>query len=249
MSDDDLDRVIDECSFPLEICSSGNYGSTQRAVKRIKESGQLHRLVVGTDTPGGTGVIPRGEAVIRLKERWRGGVRRQPGFVDTFLFPVSAISLDSVPVKAQPKNDRDTIAKRSGIQLGGSPCRKLKKAIRKIRNRRRTKASLRPMCRPTKRRKARASRPAARSRKRPDAGFGLKQTAYIILKALIYGYGAPSSASHFGLSECSLFNVPCAPKWSKDRQVAQAVLQSLQQFHISGRFRTSAPGAYLPAAS
>jgi hypothetical protein len=30
---------------------------------------------------------------------------------------------------------------------------------------------------------------------------------------------------------------------------APAVLQSLQQFHINGRFRTSAPGAYLPAAS
>jgi hypothetical protein len=35
-----------------------------------------------------------------------------------------------------------------------------------------------PMCRPTRRRKARASRPAARSRKRPDARFGLKQTAF-----------------------------------------------------------------------
>src|SRR6516165_3272966 len=60
MSDADLDRVIDETSFALEICSSGNYGSTQRAVRRMKERGQLHRLVMGTDTPGGTGVIPRG---------------------------------------------------------------------------------------------------------------------------------------------------------------------------------------------
>jgi hypothetical protein len=34
------------------------------------------------------------------------------------------------------------------------------------------------MCRPTRRRKARASRPAARSRKRPDTRFGLKTTAY-----------------------------------------------------------------------
>jgi len=52
MSDADLDRVIDETSFALEICSSGNYGSTQRAVRRMKERGQLHRLVMGTDTPG-----------------------------------------------------------------------------------------------------------------------------------------------------------------------------------------------------
>ena len=60
MSDDDLDAVIDTTSFALEICSSGNYGSTQRAARRIKDKGQLARLTLGTDTPGGTGVIPRG---------------------------------------------------------------------------------------------------------------------------------------------------------------------------------------------
>src|SRR5436190_694377 len=80
------------------------------------------------------------------------------------------ISLDSVSVKAQPGNDEGTDAKRSGLQSGGSPCRRLKKAIRKARNRRRTQTSPRPICRPTRRRKARASPPAARSRKRPDVG-------------------------------------------------------------------------------
>jgi enamidase len=60
MSDQDLDRVIDETSFALEICSSGNYGSTQRTVRRLKDRGCLRRLTLGTDTPGGTGIIPRG---------------------------------------------------------------------------------------------------------------------------------------------------------------------------------------------
>ena len=60
MSDADLDKVIDNTSFALEICSSGNYGSTKRAVDRMREKGQLARLTLGTDTPGGTGVIPRG---------------------------------------------------------------------------------------------------------------------------------------------------------------------------------------------
>ena len=60
MSDGDLDRVIDNTSFAVEICSSGNYGSTKRAVDRMREKGQLARLTLGTDTPGGTGVIPRG---------------------------------------------------------------------------------------------------------------------------------------------------------------------------------------------
>jgi len=60
MSDDDLDKVIDRTTFALELCSSGNYRSTLRAVTRIRERGQLARLTLGTDTPGGTGVIPRG---------------------------------------------------------------------------------------------------------------------------------------------------------------------------------------------
>src|SRR3974390_2835470 len=82
---------------------------------------------------------------------------------------VSPMSLDSVAAKVQPKNNRDANTRRSGFQLGGSPCRRLKKAIRKIRNRRQTKTGPR-MCRPTRRRKARASQPA-RSRKRLDAKF------------------------------------------------------------------------------
>jgi enamidase len=60
MSDDDLDKVIDRTSFAIEICSSGNYGSTKRAVERMRAKSQLARLTLGTDTPGGTGVIPRG---------------------------------------------------------------------------------------------------------------------------------------------------------------------------------------------
>lgn len=60
MSDTDLDALIDHTSFALEICTSGNYGSTLRAVKRLAARRQLHRLTVGTDTPGGTGIVPRG---------------------------------------------------------------------------------------------------------------------------------------------------------------------------------------------
>ncbi|MDH7797621.1 MULTISPECIES: amidohydrolase family protein [unclassified Beijerinckia] len=60
MSDADLDRVIDETSFALEICTSGNYRSTLLAARRLRERGQLHRMTLGTDTPGGTGVVPRG---------------------------------------------------------------------------------------------------------------------------------------------------------------------------------------------
>jgi enamidase len=60
MCDADQDRVIDELTFPLEICSSGNYGSGHRAVRRLAARGELRRLTLGSDTPGGTGIIPRG---------------------------------------------------------------------------------------------------------------------------------------------------------------------------------------------
>ena len=60
MHDPDLLRVIDESEFALEICSSGNDRSTLLAVTRLRERGRLDRLTLGTDTPGGTGVIPRG---------------------------------------------------------------------------------------------------------------------------------------------------------------------------------------------
>jgi enamidase len=60
MSDEDIDAVVDRTTFALEVCSSGNYRSTHRLVTRLKERNELHRLTLGTDTPGGTGVIPRG---------------------------------------------------------------------------------------------------------------------------------------------------------------------------------------------
>lgn len=60
MSDRDLDRVVDETDCALEVCSSMNYRSTLRVVERLAGAGRLDRLTLGTDTPGGTGVIPRG---------------------------------------------------------------------------------------------------------------------------------------------------------------------------------------------
>ncbi len=60
MSDADLDELVDRTGFTLEVCSSGNYRSTLNLVRRLKEAGRLDRLTLGTDTPGGTGVIPRG---------------------------------------------------------------------------------------------------------------------------------------------------------------------------------------------
>ena len=60
MADGDLDELVDETDFALEICSSGNYRSAIRVVERLAKAGRLDRLTLGTDTPGGTGVLARG---------------------------------------------------------------------------------------------------------------------------------------------------------------------------------------------
>lgn len=61
MPDDEITRVIDDLpDAAIEVCSSMNYRATMVAAGHMAERGQLERLVLGTDTPGGTGVIPRG---------------------------------------------------------------------------------------------------------------------------------------------------------------------------------------------
>jgi len=60
MPDEDLDALVTDTGFALEVCSSGNYRSTLRIARKLREAGRLDRLTLGTDTPGGTGVIPRG---------------------------------------------------------------------------------------------------------------------------------------------------------------------------------------------
>jgi enamidase len=60
MSDADLDALVDETDFALELCSSGSYRSFIRVVERLAIAGRLDRLTLGTDTPGGTGVLARG---------------------------------------------------------------------------------------------------------------------------------------------------------------------------------------------
>lgn len=56
----DLRPLVRETDSFLEICTSGNAAATRNLIAEIVEADRLDRLVVGTDTPGGTGVVPRG---------------------------------------------------------------------------------------------------------------------------------------------------------------------------------------------
>jgi enamidase len=59
--DEDIVAIVAELpSAKLEVCSSNNYRATKLVVDELTARGELCRLTLGTDTPGGTGVIPRG---------------------------------------------------------------------------------------------------------------------------------------------------------------------------------------------
>ena len=60
MSVKDMDRIIEESNLWLEISYAGNYGAAAHVARRALERGELERVVLGTDTPAGTGVTPRG---------------------------------------------------------------------------------------------------------------------------------------------------------------------------------------------
>lgn len=59
--DEDIVAIIaDLPSAHVEVCSSMNYRATKLVVDELSARDELGRLTLGTDTPGGTGVIPRG---------------------------------------------------------------------------------------------------------------------------------------------------------------------------------------------
>lgn len=60
MPDEDIQRTVRDSGGYAEICSSMNYRASLVALKALQEERALERLTLGTDTPGGTGVIPRG---------------------------------------------------------------------------------------------------------------------------------------------------------------------------------------------
>ncbi|MEE6287328.1 amidohydrolase family protein [Georgenia sp. MJ173] len=61
MPDADIRQVVEHLpETALEVCSSMNYRATALVAEELIARDALSRLTLGTDTPGGTGVIPRG---------------------------------------------------------------------------------------------------------------------------------------------------------------------------------------------
>src|ERR671922_1237860 len=60
MPEAEMIRIANDTEYFVEICSSGNYRLALRLIKAVKARRIYHRVLIGTDTPGGTGIIPRG---------------------------------------------------------------------------------------------------------------------------------------------------------------------------------------------
>lgn len=56
----EIDKLIDNTEFVLEIVHCGNPKAADKVARRLSEKGQLGRLIFGNDAPSGTGVIPLG---------------------------------------------------------------------------------------------------------------------------------------------------------------------------------------------
>src|SRR5215475_3855861 len=60
MPDADFPRLVNETNIAMQVCTAGNLRTALLVAKLLGERRQLQRLLIGTDTPTGSGVMPLG---------------------------------------------------------------------------------------------------------------------------------------------------------------------------------------------
>lgn len=60
LAESGVDEVIEHTAMALQLVQAGNLKSAVRILRKAEHCGQLHRIVIGSDTPTGTGVMPLG---------------------------------------------------------------------------------------------------------------------------------------------------------------------------------------------
>jgi enamidase len=60
MPDADFPRLVNESDIAMQVCTAGNLRTTLLVAKLLREAGQQDRLLIATDTPTGSGVMPLG---------------------------------------------------------------------------------------------------------------------------------------------------------------------------------------------
>lgn len=60
LPDEGVRRIVEESDMGLQLVQAGNLSSSIRILGLASDTGNLHRVVIGSDTPTGTGVMPLG---------------------------------------------------------------------------------------------------------------------------------------------------------------------------------------------
>lgn len=58
--DNDFPRLVNESQMALQVCTAGNLRTTLLVAELLRKSNQLDRLLIATDTPTGSGIMPLG---------------------------------------------------------------------------------------------------------------------------------------------------------------------------------------------
>ncbi len=58
LPDSGVELLVKEASFYLQICQAGNVRSAIKIIELAREHNQLYRVLIASDTPSGTGVMP-----------------------------------------------------------------------------------------------------------------------------------------------------------------------------------------------
>lgn len=60
MPDGDFARLVNETSIALQLCTAGNLRTALMTAEMLERTGQFERLLIATDTPTGSGIMPLG---------------------------------------------------------------------------------------------------------------------------------------------------------------------------------------------
>lgn len=94
-SEADVKRIVEEGDCFLEVAYCGNAGLAVRTVERAAETGCLERVILGSDTPSGTGVTPRAMLRIMALAATASGVRPEEAICMATGSTAKAHGLDS----------------------------------------------------------------------------------------------------------------------------------------------------------
>lgn len=60
LTDEGVERIVRETEMILQVVQAGNLKKTLDIIRLASQTNQLHRVIIGSDTPTGTGVMPLG---------------------------------------------------------------------------------------------------------------------------------------------------------------------------------------------